>query len=41
MTLAGKGEENMYGIDDTSSAIEAATAITKKQGISHPQTIPT
>jgi hypothetical protein len=33
--------EDIYGIDDTNSAIEDATAITKKQGISHPQTIPT
>jgi hypothetical protein len=34
-------EVNIYGIDDTSSAMEAATAMTKKQGMSHPQTIPT
>lgn len=30
-----------YGMDDTSSAIDKATVITKKQGINHPQTIPT
>jgi hypothetical protein len=36
-----EGDKDIYGIEDTSSAIEDATAITKKQGISHPQTIPT
>ena len=30
-----------YGIADASSAIEAATVITNRQGMSHPKTIPT
>jgi hypothetical protein len=30
-----------YGIDDASSAMEAATVITNRQGISQPKIMPT
>lgn len=30
-----------YGMEDASSAMEAATVMTKREGMSHPKTMPT